>query len=130
MNINQLEEKLLRMTDEQLEAEYLERKNTWRNSEDLELFRLTEGIRASRICKRDSEQRAKEYEEKVKAIADEYNAIVRSWIANGAKKIDGYVTKYVHNGVVLLEWINGEKIEDLLNKAKEADKYFEEVYHD
>lgn len=130
MNINQLEEKLLLMTDEQLEAEYLERKNTWRNSEDLELFRLTEGIRASRIYKRDSEKRAKEHEEKVKAIADEYNAIIRSWIANGAKKIDGYVTKYVHNGIVLLEWINGEKIEDLLNKAKESDKYFKEVYHD
>lgn len=130
MNINQLEEKLLLMTDEQIEAEYLERKNTWRNSEDLELFRLTEGIRASRIYKRDSEQRAKEYEEKVKAIADEYNAIIRSWIANGAKKIDGYVTKYVHNGIVLLEWINGEKIEELLKRAKESDKYFKEVYHD
>ncbi|WP_373750163.1 hypothetical protein [Jeotgalibaca porci] len=130
MNINQLEEKLLRMTDEQIEAEYLERKKTWRNSDDLELFKFTEGIRARRTYKRESEQRAKEQEEKTQAMAYEYNAIVRSWIANGAKKVDGYVTKYVHNGIVLLEWSNGEKIEALLERAKEADKYFKEGYHD
>lgn len=130
MNINQLEEKLLRMTDEQIEAEYLERKKTWRNSDELKLFKLTEGVRARRTYKRESEQRAKEQEEKVQAMADEYNAIVRSWIANGAKKVDGYVTKYVHNGIILLEWSNGEKIEALLERAKEADKYFKEGYHD
>jgi len=109
------------MTDEQIEKEYNEKSN-WKNMDDLELFREVEFEHGKRKYRQEQKMNRKKEEERVGVLVLEYDKILKKWLKQGVKKING---AYKYNGRTMYWNVSSKHIDEIIVKLREEDEKFQ-----
>lgn len=109
------------MTDEQIEKEYNEKSN-WKNMDDLELFREVEYEHGKRKYRQEQKMNRKKEKERVGVLVLEYDKILKKWLKQGVKKING---AYKYNGRTMYWNVSSKHIDEIIVKLREEDEKFQ-----